>query len=90
MHSHTQTHVQTNARAHTHNTSHTLFYTHAHRWQGYIKDYDGGTLMECVMHPQVPYTRFPSMLRVQRLALDTHIRGVSSAHIIHKAREGGG
>ena len=22
------------------------------RWQGYIKDYDGGTLMECVMNPK--------------------------------------
>ena len=22
------------------------------RWYGFIKDYDGGTLMECVLHPQ--------------------------------------
>eukprot|EP01031_Cornospumella_fuschlensis_P041839 gene41839-51075_t len=26
------------------------------RWVGYIKDYDGGTLMECYIHPAVPYT----------------------------------
>jgi histone acetyltransferase len=35
------------------------------RWCGYIKDYDGGTLMECVIHPKVPYTEFPQMLQVR-------------------------
>lgn len=27
------------------------------RWVGYIKEYDGGTLMECYMHPAVNYRR---------------------------------
>ena len=25
------------------------------RWVGYIKDYDGGTLMECYIHPALDY-----------------------------------
>ena len=25
------------------------------RWVGYIKEYDGGTLMECYIHPAVHY-----------------------------------
>lgn len=29
------------------------------RWVGYIKDYDGGTLMECVIQPKLPYTTMP-------------------------------
>ena len=26
------------------------------QWVGYIKDYDGGTLMECILDPHTPYT----------------------------------
>ncbi|KAJ7526467.1 hypothetical protein O6H91_16G007500 [Diphasiastrum complanatum] len=36
------------------------------RWQGYIKDYDGGTLMECKIDPKLPYTDLPIMIRRQR------------------------
>ena len=25
------------------------------RWKGYIKDYDGGTMMECYIHPTIDY-----------------------------------
>eukprot|EP00611_Tribonema_gayanum_P021704 TRINITY_DN4226_c0_g1_i1.p1 TRINITY_DN4226_c0_g1~~TRINITY_DN4226_c0_g1_i1.p1 ORF type:complete len:415 (-),score=103.80 TRINITY_DN4226_c0_g1_i1:252-1496(-) len=35
------------------------------RWHGYIKHYDGGTLMECYVHPSIPYTRVPHMLQAQ-------------------------
>jgi histone acetyltransferase len=34
------------------------------RWVGFIKDYDGGTLMECVIHPKLPYTDLVGMFRV--------------------------
>ena len=54
------------------------------RWHGYIKDYDGGTLMECVLHPRISYNSLPRMLRDQRLALDARIRQVSKSHIVHK------
>lgn len=54
------------------------------RWQGYIKDYDGGTLMECVLHPRICYTAIPQMVREQRLALDTRVRQISNSHVVHK------
>ncbi len=36
------------------------------RWYGYIKDYDGGTLMECTIHPEVNYLNIPGMIHAQR------------------------
>lgn len=35
-------------------------------WFGYIKDYDGGTLMECTIHYQIDYLRITSMVHQQR------------------------
>lgn len=35
-------------------------------WFGYIKDYDGGTLMECTIHYQIDYLRITSMVHRQR------------------------
>ena len=29
------------------------------RWMGYIKDYDGGTLMECAMNRKLNYLKLP-------------------------------
>ncbi|KAF3448103.1 hypothetical protein FNV43_RR08813 [Rhamnella rubrinervis] len=34
---------------------------------GYIKDYDGGILMECKIDPKLPYTDLSTMIRCQRL-----------------------
>ncbi|KAK9812998.1 hypothetical protein WJX72_007034 [[Myrmecia] bisecta] len=53
------------------------------KWFGYIKDYDGGTLMECIIYEQLPYTRLPDMISAQREALDLRIRGLSKSHIIY-------
>ena len=53
------------------------------QWVGYIKDYDGGTLMEGVLHKELPYTRMPQMVQAQRAALDLRIRGLSKAHLIY-------
>jgi histone acetyltransferase len=36
------------------------------RYKGYIKDYDGGTPMECYIHPSIDFTRIPEMLTAQR------------------------
>lgn len=33
---------------------------------GYIKDYDGGTLMECYIHPTIDYLRIREMIAEQR------------------------
>jgi histone acetyltransferase len=35
-------------------------------WFGYIKDYDGGTLMECTIHQRIDYLRITSMVQRQR------------------------
>ena len=32
---------------------------HKSRYQGLIKDYDGGTVMECYVHPTIDFTRVP-------------------------------
>ncbi|CAK0784458.1 hypothetical protein CVIRNUC_007662 [Coccomyxa viridis] len=53
------------------------------RWVGWIKDYDGGTLMECVINPKLPYTDFPTLVERQREALDRHIRTLSRSHVVH-------
>jgi histone acetyltransferase len=36
------------------------------QWVGYIKDYDGGTLMEFAIHPAIPYADLVSMFKVRR------------------------
>ncbi|KAM3408040.1 hypothetical protein ACQJBY_001364 [Aegilops geniculata] len=36
------------------------------RWQGYIKDYDGGILMECKIDQKLPYVDLATMIRRQR------------------------
>ncbi|KAJ8632777.1 hypothetical protein MRB53_026113 [Persea americana] len=53
------------------------------RWQGYIKDYDGGILMECKIDPKLPYTDLSSMIRRQRQAIDEKIRELSNCHIVY-------
>ena len=32
-------------------------------WAGYIKDYDGGTLMEFVLHPKINYAQLAQVCR---------------------------
>ena len=53
------------------------------KWVGYIKEYDGGTIMECHLSAQVSYTDFPVMIRKQRAAVDQKVRELSSAHAVY-------
>lgn len=39
------------------------------RWFGYIKDYDGGTLMECYINPEINYLRLSDLFHEQKSAL---------------------
>ncbi|KAJ1612651.1 GCN5-like acetylase + bromodomain [Cryptosporidium canis] len=39
------------------------------RWFGYIKDYDGGTLMECYINPEINYLRLSDLFYEQKTAL---------------------
>ena len=52
-------------------------------WHGYIKDYDGGTLMECVIDPRLPHTELAPALAVQRACLDDAVRAQSNSHVVY-------
>ncbi|KAK1373073.1 Histone acetyltransferase [Heracleum sosnowskyi] len=58
-------------------------YLEQKRWHGYIKDYDGGILMECKIDPKLPYTDLSTMIRRQRQAIDEKIRELSNCHIVY-------
>ena len=53
------------------------------KWVGYIKEYDGGTIMECALSAQVSYTEFPVMIRQQRAAVDEKVREMSNSHVVY-------
>lgn len=38
----------------------------AERWRGYIKDYEGGTMMECYVHPTIDYSRICDIIKKQK------------------------
>lgn len=33
------------------------------RWKGFIKDYDGGTFMECKIHPKIDYCNISNIIK---------------------------
>ena len=43
------------------------------RWFGFIKDYEGGTLMECRISPKVDYLRLFAILNEQQEAVQRAI-----------------
>jgi histone acetyltransferase len=54
-----------------------------HRWMGYIKDYDGGTIMQCTMVPRIRYLEVGRMLLKQKEAVHAKIRAISKSHVVH-------
>lgn len=36
------------------------------RYKGYIKDYDGGTLVECSIHPTLKYSQIDKIIKRQK------------------------
>ena len=52
-------------------------------WAGYIKDYEGGTIMQCKMLPKVDYLNLPELFSQQREAILTKIRELSKSHVVH-------
>jgi len=54
------------------------------KWIGFIKDYDGGTLMECNIHDRINYLKVPDMIAIQRKAIYDKIKEISNSHIKHK------
>lgn len=52
-------------------------------WMGYIKDYEGGTLMHCCMLPRIRYLEAGRMLLKQKETVLAMMRSFSKNHIIH-------
>jgi histone acetyltransferase len=63
-------------------------------WAGYIKDYQGATILQCTMIPKVNYLEKADLIAQQREAILTKIRRMSKSHIVHAGlpqfREGAG
>lgn len=54
-------------------------------WMGYIKDYEGGTIMQCSMLPRTRYLEQGRMLQKQKETVLSKIRAYSKSHIIYPA-----
>ncbi|KAL1920273.1 uncharacterized protein VTP21DRAFT_1419 [Calcarisporiella thermophila] len=52
-------------------------------WVGYIKDYEGGTLMQCSMVPKVQYLRVREILAIQKEVVYEKIKTRSTSHIVY-------
>ncbi|GAA5872374.1 hypothetical protein JCM8547_000912 [Rhodosporidiobolus lusitaniae] len=52
-------------------------------WAGYIKDYEGGTIMHCAMLPRVRYLDVGNTLARQKEVILAKIRQLSQSHIVH-------
>jgi histone acetyltransferase len=53
------------------------------KWMGYIKDYEGGTIMQCSMIPRIRYLEASRMLAKQKECVNAMIRANSKSHIVH-------
>ncbi|CCM01133.1 uncharacterized protein FIBRA_03181 [Fibroporia radiculosa] len=52
-------------------------------WAGYIKDYEGGTIMQCTLLRNVDYLKTRDIIAQQREAILTKIREMSRSHIVY-------
>ncbi|KAF1935560.1 Bromodomain-containing protein [Clathrospora elynae] len=53
------------------------------RWMGYIKDYEGGTIMQCSMVPKIRYLESGRMLLKQKECANAKIKAVSKSYEVH-------
>ncbi|KAJ8099356.1 hypothetical protein POJ06DRAFT_133679 [Lipomyces tetrasporus] len=56
-------------------------------WMGYIKDYEGGTLMQCSMIPRIRYLEASNILLHQKAAIMSKIKQISKSHVIRPGIE---
>lgn len=52
-------------------------------WAGYIKDYEGGTIMQCTMLRKVDYLDKVNIITQQQEAIMTKIRELSKSDIVY-------
>jgi len=53
------------------------------RWKGWIKDYDGATLMECAIAREVNYLQLSELLAAQRHAVFERVSLISGTHKVY-------
>jgi len=53
------------------------------RWVGYIKDYDGGTLMECYIHPSFDYLNVANVISRQRAFVYEQLKQRSKSSVVY-------
>lgn len=53
------------------------------KWMGYIKDYEGGTIMQCSMLPKIRYLESGRLLLKQKASVHAKIRAVSKSYEVH-------
>lgn len=58
-----------------------------HRWAGFIKDYDGGTLMECYIHPGMDYGHVKYIVGMQRAFVTERAMQRSTSHVEYNGLE---
>lgn len=52
-------------------------------WMGYIKDYEGGTIMQCTMLPRIRYLDANKILLIQKAAIMRKVREISKSHVVN-------
>ncbi|KAI0875194.1 histone acetyltransferase GCN5-like protein [Hypoxylon argillaceum] len=53
-------------------------------WMGYIKDYEGGTLMQCSMVPRIRYLEVGRMLLKQKETIQAKLRLLSKSDVLYQ------
>ncbi|KAG1142438.1 hypothetical protein G6F37_008340 [Rhizopus arrhizus] len=53
------------------------------KWVGYIKDYEGGTIMQCTTVPKVKYLKVQEILAIQKKAVYEKMKEYSTSHIVY-------
>lgn len=53
------------------------------KWVGYIKDYEGGTIMQCTMVPKVEYCKVKEILAIQKDAVLEKTKENSTSHVVY-------
>jgi len=53
------------------------------RYYGLIKDYDGGTMMECYLYPNVSYLNVPAMLSAQRKFIQSLVLAQGQSNVVY-------
>jgi len=56
-------------------------------WMGYIKDYEGGTLMECKIHRDINYLKKNEILKKIRDSVFSEMEKINDFHVVHNCDE---